>query len=53
MTKIFLDYTREELDAQYNNRARVPDFQRIVDRWTRESEAVTAAGYGKLDIAYG
>ncbi|HEX6143685.1 MAG TPA: alpha/beta hydrolase [Geminicoccaceae bacterium] len=45
---------RAELDAQYNNRARVPDFQRHLDACARDSEVFRARAAGALlDLAYG
>ncbi len=40
------------LDAQYNNRARVPEFAQHVQRWQRESAAARQAPC-TLDLAYG
>jgi arylformamidase len=44
--------TPEQLNAQYNNRALVPDFQRHLDDWARRSEQARQAP-GVLDVAYG
>ena len=48
MTAIFRDFDREALDAQYNNRARVPAFTDIVARSLRRplllSQAAIALG---------
>ncbi len=41
------------LDAQYNNRARVPDAPRILERWANASELARAQSDGVLDLAYG
>jgi arylformamidase len=41
------------LEAQYNNRARVPGHGEILARWARESQAVRATASCRLDIAYG
>jgi arylformamidase len=49
-------YDRAALDAQYNNRARVPDFAQYLARWKRDSAAARArlVGQGaKLDVPYG
>jgi len=40
-------------DAQYNNRARVPDSAVLLDRWTRASQLVRDQAPCVLDIAYG
>lgn len=44
---------RAWLDAQYNNRARVPNFQAHLDAWSEDSAAVRGAPGAILDIAYG
>ena len=41
------------LDAQYNNRARVPDHPEILARWERASEFARANSSCRVDIAYG
>jgi arylformamidase len=41
------------LDAQYNNRLRVPDFMRNVQRWQADSERVRSEQPCVLDVAYG
>ena len=46
-------YDREELDVQYNLRARHPEFQDIFDRWEERSEEVRSSLPCTLDIAYG
>jgi arylformamidase len=51
--KIYLGYTKEELDAQYNNRARYPEYTGYFDNWLAWSEATRKALPGKLDVAYG
>lgn len=50
---IYRDYDRAELDAQLNNRARVPDHEAHLARWSRDSEAVRARLACRLDIACG
>lgn len=50
---IFRDYTKESLDAQYNNRAAVPGNAARHDRWTEESVAVRNRLRCHTDIAYG
>ena len=50
---IYRDYDQVELDYQYDNRERVPDFQMTLDRWAADSAAVRAAGAGRLDNVYG
>jgi arylformamidase len=41
------------LEAQYNNRARVPAHGQILARWARDSQAARAVGPCRLDLAYG
>ena len=41
------------LDAQYNNRALVPDFQKYLDRWKALSSKVRADQLCRLDTPYG
>jgi arylformamidase len=42
------------LDAQYNNRARVPDHARVLDNWAKASALVRESAAGaQLDVAYG
>ena len=40
MTKVFLGYTQQELDAQYNQRAWVPHADELIARMAAASEAV-------------
>jgi arylformamidase len=41
------------LDAQYNNRARVPDSLQILERWTRASALAREKSDVVLDVPYG
>lgn len=41
------------LEAQYNNRARVPDHQEVLARWERASLAAREGSACHLDLAYG
>lgn len=50
---VFLHYDQAALDAQYNNRARFPDYPEHFERWTRWSEAARASLPSRLDVAYG
>ncbi|MCE9657131.1 MAG: alpha/beta hydrolase [Burkholderiales bacterium] len=43
----------EWFDAQYNNRARIPEHLAILREWAERSAAARAALPGTLDIAYG
>jgi arylformamidase len=42
-----------DLDAEYNNRARVPEFADIVAQWKVDAEAFRQAAAGEIGIAYG
>jgi arylformamidase len=53
MTKIFLNYDQAQLDAQYNNRARVPNFQEIIDGWAARSADCLETMDVRRDLAYG
>ena len=50
---IYRQYDRAALDAQYNNRARVPAHQAHSARWAQESEAARRELRCQLDVAYG
>lgn len=41
------------LDAQYNNRARIPEHPQIFARWAADSAAARARGPCELDVPYG
>ena len=49
----FLGYDKSGLDAQYNLRAAVKDYQDYFDRWDRRSSQARNNLQNKLDIAYG
>lgn len=50
---VFGGYDQAALDAQYNNRAAVPDFAGVVAGWQKDSETARAALSAHLDVAYG
>jgi arylformamidase len=50
---LFRTYDQEGLDAQYNLRARHPDFQDHFDKWARDSAQARGRLKGQLDLAYG
>ncbi|MDJ0957135.1 MAG: alpha/beta hydrolase [Arenicellales bacterium] len=50
---IFRNYSIQQLDEQYNNRARVPEFEEYLKRWEHDSERVRQASKVREDIAYG
>ncbi len=51
---VYATYDQAGLDRQYDNRARVPDFQDYIDRWTETSARAREATRGvELDVAYG
>jgi arylformamidase len=51
--RIFLEYDRPALDAQYDNRGKVPGFERMIDRWVAGSREARESLQCRLDIAYG
>lgn len=51
---LYREYDRAALDAQYNNRARVPNFAEHLARWKAASAAARGAIRGvRLDVPYG
>lgn len=53
---LYRGYDRQALDAQYNNRARVPNFAAYLARWKHDSVLARARMLGsgaKIDLAYG
>ena len=50
---IYRGYDRAALDAQYNNRARIPEYVDYFDRWLDWSAKTRAALPGGRDVAYG
>ncbi|MFO1091649.1 MAG: alpha/beta hydrolase [Hyphomicrobiales bacterium] len=42
-----------DLDNEYNNRGRVPDYPAIVARWQADARAFRASVQGEIDVAYG
>ncbi|HJQ57112.1 MAG TPA: alpha/beta hydrolase [Vineibacter sp.] len=53
MSLIYRDFDQAGLDAAYNNRAAVPHFQGMVDRWAAASVQARARLAGDLNRAYG
>lgn len=51
--KVYLDYTQEELDRQYEHRHTVPDADQLIAVHKAESERVRATAKGRFDIPYG
>lgn len=59
---VYASFTQAELDAQYNNRARFPDYEKHFESWTKWSEitrktipchlgvSVGASDYERIDI---
>ena len=45
--------TVEQLDAQYNLTAKVPDFPQVAASWDRRSESTRSRLDGSLDVPYG
>jgi arylformamidase len=50
---VFLGYDRAALDAQFNNRNKVPDFDTHLAFWAREGERARALPGARLDVPYG
>ncbi|MCL4301637.1 MAG: alpha/beta hydrolase [Anaerolineae bacterium] len=50
---IYKNYDQQALDSQYNNRARVPEFEQIMQQWERDSESLRQRVQFKADTAYG
>ena len=50
---VWRDYDRAALDAQYNNRARIPEYVDYFERWLAWSSETRAALPGGRDLAYG
>ena len=50
---IYRGYDRAALDAQYNNRARIPEYVDYFDRWLAWSAETRKALPGARDVAYG
>ena len=53
MPKIFYDFDQRELDAQYNNRAHVPDYEQYYESWRPLCTDVLSNFEHHLDIFYG
>jgi arylformamidase len=51
--KVWLDYTQQELDYNYDQRALVLNFQEYFDRYDADSKRVRAALDCRLDVSYG
>jgi arylformamidase len=50
---LYRGYDQQALDAQYNNRARFPDFEQHFHRWSEWSERTRRKLPGRLDVAFG
>ncbi len=50
---VFRDYDQQELDAQYNLRARFTDHPKYIGQWQRLGDAEAGKPGWKLDLAYG
>jgi arylformamidase len=50
---VFLDYDQAGLDAQYDNRAKVPEFQSFLDRWSSSSERARANLDCRIAVPFG
>jgi arylformamidase len=50
---IYKHYDQAGLDSQYNNRARVPEFEQILQRWDEDSATLRQRVPFQVDLAYG
>ena len=50
---VFLDYSRETLDAEYDNRSKVDSAESHLSFWSARSSAVRAQGNHRLDVVFG
>ena len=50
---LYKNYDQPALDSQYNNRARVPEFEQIMQQWERDSDALRQRVSFQADSAYG
>lgn len=50
---IYKSYDQAALDSQYNNRAKVRDFEQIMQQWERDSETLRQRTRFHADIPYG
>ena len=53
MSLVYRSFTQAALDAAYNNRAHVPHFMQIVERFMAQSEQARTTLKPRLDLAYG
>jgi len=51
--KVYLGYSPEQLEVQYNNRAAVPEHVEIAENWARDSSDIRQNAACQLDLAYG
>lgn len=50
---VYLDYDADTLHAEYDNRAKVPEFESINAGWSQRSDALRAANpKARIDLAY-
>lgn len=49
---VYRDYDRAGLDAQYNNRAKVLDFEQTIARWQTQGAQARAMASARLDVPY-
>ncbi|MGI9463543.1 MAG: alpha/beta hydrolase, partial [Aestuariivirgaceae bacterium] len=51
---VFASYDQAALDAQYNNRARVSDYQTYLEKWAAQSAEVRQKSKAaRIDVAFG
>ncbi len=52
MTAVYRNFSQAELDAEYNNRALVPDHEAVMAVWARQSETAAARADATLNVSY-
>lgn len=50
---VYRDYTAEQIEAEYNARAAIPDHPLIFARWAAQGAAARKRAFARLDVAYG
>lgn len=51
--KVYLGYSPEQLEVQYNNRAAVPEHAEIAGNWAQDSADIRQNAACQLDLSYG
>lgn len=50
---IYKTYDQQALDSQYNNRARLSNFEQIIKQWEQDSEVLRQRASFQADVPYG